>query len=208
MYTNLRLFTWKSRRRSQAEKEVTQSASGNSSDLRQVTCLRGKRQARHVVVFFLSFFLLNRHARARKTECQSLAFLWEPPAYCSVCPAQQTTPLQRWVLTRLFVNMTCEHNDQTVPLHRRQGIEKGCSSVTNLCLTLLRPHGLQSSRLLCPWNFLGKNTGVGCHFLLQGIFPDQDQIQVSCTGRQILYHWATRAEKGPTYWSLFSEMWL
>ena len=27
--------------------------------------------------------------------------------------------------------------------------------------------------LLCPWDFLGKNTGVGCHFLLQGIFPTQ-----------------------------------
>ena len=25
----------------------------------------------------------------------------------------------------------------------------------------------------CPWNFPGKNTGVGCHFLLQGIFPTQ-----------------------------------
>ena len=33
----------------------------------------------------------------------------------------------------------------------------------------LQPHGLES-RLLCPWNFPGKNTGVGCHFLLQGIF--------------------------------------
>ena len=28
-------------------------------------------------------------------------------------------------------------------------------------------------RLLCPWNFLGKNTGMGCHFLLQGIVPTQ-----------------------------------
>ena len=26
---------------------------------------------------------------------------------------------------------------------------------------------------LCPWKFSGKNTGVGCHFLLQGIFPTQ-----------------------------------
>ena len=25
--------------------------------------------------------------------------------------------------------------------------------------------------LLCPWAFPGRNTGVGCHFLLQGIFP-------------------------------------
>ena len=35
----------------------------------------------------------------------------------------------------------------------------------------LWPHGLKSSRLLCPWDFPGKNTGVGSHFLLQGIFP-------------------------------------
>ena len=27
-----------------------------------------------------------------------------------------------------------------------------------------------TDRLLCTWNFAGKNTGVGCHFLLQGIF--------------------------------------
>ena len=26
---------------------------------------------------------------------------------------------------------------------------------------------------LCPWDSPGKNTGVGCHFLLQGIFPTQ-----------------------------------
>ena len=29
-----------------------------------------------------------------------------------------------------------------------------------------RPHGLQPIRLLCPWDFPGKNTGVGCHRLL------------------------------------------
>ena len=37
----------------------------------------------------------------------------------------------------------------------------------------LRSHGLQPTRLLCPWDSPGKNTGVGCHFLLQGIFPTQ-----------------------------------
>ena len=37
----------------------------------------------------------------------------------------------------------------------------------------LRPHGLQPARLLCPWDFPDKNTGMGCHFLLQGIFPIQ-----------------------------------
>ena len=34
----------------------------------------------------------------------------------------------------------------------------------------LRSHGLLPARLLCPWNYPGKNTGVGCHSLLQGIF--------------------------------------
>ena len=32
----------------------------------------------------------------------------------------------------------------------------------------LRPYGLSPARLLCPWNSPGKNTGVGCHALLQG----------------------------------------
>ena len=31
----------------------------------------------------------------------------------------------------------------------------------------LQPHGVQTSRLLCPWSFPGKNTGVGCHSHLQ-----------------------------------------
>ena len=33
-----------------------------------------------------------------------------------------------------------------------------------------RPHRLEPAGLLCPWDSPGKNTGVGCHFLLQGIF--------------------------------------
>ena len=33
----------------------------------------------------------------------------------------------------------------------------------------LRPHGLQPTRLLCPWDFPGKSTWVGCHCLLQEI---------------------------------------
>ena len=37
----------------------------------------------------------------------------------------------------------------------------------------LQPYGLQPARLLCPWDSAGKNTGVGSHSLLQGIFPTQ-----------------------------------
>ena len=42
-------------------------------------------------------------------------------------------------------------------------------SVIKSGLTLLRPHGLQPARQLCPWDFPGKNTGVDC----QGIFKTQ-----------------------------------
>ena len=45
----------------------------------------------------------------------------------------------------------------------------------------LRPYGRQPTRLLCPWNSPGKNTGMGCHALLQGIFPTQGlNLCLSC----------------------------
>ena len=38
----------------------------------------------------------------------------------------------------------------------------------------LGPRALYAVRFLCPWDFPGKNTGVGCHFILQGIFLTQE----------------------------------
>ena len=51
----------------------------------------------------------------------------------------------------------------------------------------LRPHGLQHTRLLCPWNSPGKNTGVGCHSLSQRIFPTEGSNPGLLHCRQILY---------------------
>ena len=39
-----------------------------------------------------------------------------------------------------------------------------------------RPHGLQATRLLHPWDFQGKSTGVGCHCLLRGYFPNNSYL--------------------------------
>ena len=44
-----------------------------------------------------------------------------------------------------------------------------------------------TTRLLCPWNYPGKNTGVGCHALLQGIFPTQGLNACLLCCRWILY---------------------
>ena len=54
-----------------------------------------------------------------------------------------------------------------------------CCLVAKSCLTL-QPCGLQPTRLLCLCDFPDKNTGVGCHFLVQGPSQPRDQTWISC----------------------------
>ena len=67
--------------------------------------------------------------------------------------------------------------------HTASGIAFLCVCSAVFCT--LRSHGLQPVVLLCPWNFLGKNTGVGCHFLLHFFslffnkFPSQNNTGLS-----------------------------
>ena len=51
----------------------------------------------------------------------------------------------------------------------------------------LQPHGLWPTRLLCPWDSLGKNIGVDCHSLLQRLFLTQGLNSGLLHCRQILY---------------------
>ena len=71
--------------------------------------------------------------------------------------------------------------------------------VTQLCLTLCDPMDLKPTRLLCPWNSPGKNTGVGCHSFLQAIFLTQGSNMglLNCTW--ILYHLSKRLNKYNIY---------
>ena len=50
---------------------------------------------------------------------------------------------------------------------------------TQLCSDSLLPHRQQPASLLCPWDFPGKNAGVGCHFLLQWLFPTNQGLDPS-----------------------------
>ena len=57
---------------------------------------------------------------------------------------------------------------------RHSGAQIGhVRKVTSVISDSVRHYGSQSSRLLCTWDSPGKNTGVDCHALLQGIFPTQ-----------------------------------
>ena len=57
---------------------------------------------------------------------------------------------------------------------------------------LFATRGLQPARLLCPSNSPGKSSGVGCHSLLQGMFPTQGLSPVSCFARGLFIVWAAR----------------
>ena len=98
------------------------------------------------------------------------------------------------------------------PAHRPQTVEllslynhMSHFLIINL-LTFVCAQSSQSRLTLCdpmdsspsgeePWDSPPKNTGVGCHALLQGIFPTQGSkphLQHLLHCRWILYHWATR----------------
>ena len=65
-----------------------------------------------------------------------------------------------------------------------------CESESVCCSVLfksLQLHGLQPPRLLCPWTSPGKNSGVGNHALLQGIFLPQGSNLGPLPCRQIFY---------------------
>ena len=61
-----------------------------------------------------------------------------------------------------------------------------------------RPHGLWPTRLLHSWDSPGKSTGVGCHFLLQGIFPTQGLNPGLPHCRQTLYHLSHQGSLNPS----------
>ena len=63
----------------------------------------------------------------------------------------------------------------------------------------LRPHGLSPARLLHTWDFPGMTIGVGCHFVLQGIFLTQGSNPGLLYCRRTLYHLSHQGSK--TFWS-------
>ena len=65
-----------------------------------------------------------------------------------------------------------------------------CCFIATLCPTLYHPVNCSPPGSSVHGISPGKNTGVGCWFFLQGIFPAQGSNCI-CIGTQILYHWAT-----------------
>ena len=80
-----------------------------------------------------------------------------------------------------------------------------CVHVYSAMFDSLWPHGLKPARLPCLRKFPGKNTRVGCHFLLQEIFLTQGWNLYFLLSRQILYHWSTWKAQLPVYTLLIGD---
>ena len=106
---------------------------------------------------------------------------------------------RRGILILFFYLLSVPHGMRDLSSPTRDRTHAPCSgdtgSVESYPLVLLvaqscptlQPHELQPIRLFCPWDFPGKDTGVGCHFLLQGIFLSQGLNPGLLHCRQTLY---------------------
>ena len=66
----------------------------------------------------------------------------------------------------------------------------------------VRPHRHQPTRLPCPWDSLGKNNGVGCHFILQCV-----KVKSFSCVRLLVTPWTTAYQAGPSMGFSRQEHW-
>ena len=85
--------------------------------------------------------------------------------YCISCTQFKMQAL--WVICRLFIR----YRWKVVGVFGL--LQICCCCLVAVVSDPLRLHGPYPNRLLCSWDCPGKNTGVSCHFLLQGIFLTQ-----------------------------------
>ena len=79
----------------------------------------------------------------------------------------------KWALGSIAVNKASECEGSPVVAAAAKSLQS--------CPTLCDPHRWQPTRLPRPWNSPGKNTGVGCHFLLQRMkVKSESKVSQSC----------------------------
>ena len=107
----------------------------------------------------------------------------QPPLWVLLllCPSKAFSGLWYWRLTA----PTLKGNDSSTRNSLAKQVQLFSHSVV---VHSLRPHGLLSTRLLCPWDSPGKSTGVVCHTFSRGSSRLRDQNCISCIGRWALCH--------------------
>ena len=102
------------------------------------------------------------------------------------------------VLNALFHPHILPVNSQPALVFSSTVLSLGTTDIcvcTQSCLTLCNPLDYNLPGSSVHWDFSGKNTGVGCHFLFQGISWSRDRTRVSCISciaAGFFTHWAIR----------------
>jgi len=121
------------------------------------------------------------------------------PAYLYLSRRGRDALVTWWALSgqQPWLPMSCWHCPQSLSpslrhIHTSHIYTHRSCLVAQSRLTLCNPMDCSLPGSSVLGIFLGKNTGVGCHFLLQGIFLTRNRTYISCIGSQILYLWASR----------------
>ena len=145
----------------------------------------------------LSLFPLHRDGSWGKDchcHCHHMPWISLSSWIWPKCSSGNHDHCSQWLLSLWSVVCWCWECESSSPLTRTPGMF-ACKLSGSVMSDSLWPHGL--------WDFPGKSTGVGCHFLLQGI--NTGLSCVSCIGRWVLYH-CTTWEAPPTVWQVHKPL--
>ena len=93
---------------------------------------------------------------------------------------QKTNFLKSWSSPKRERIVCRVQNNNQITASRKVAAAAAAAKSLQSCPTL-RPHRRQTTRLLCPWDSPGKNTGVGCRFLLQCMkVKGESEVTQSC----------------------------
>ena len=82
------------------------------------------------------------------------------------------------ILNPIIIQSSCI---PSLVLSQEQILLYPAAAVTSVVSDSVRPHRRRPTRLPCPWDSPGKNTGVGCHFLLQCMkVKSESEVTQSC----------------------------
>ena len=116
----------------------------------------------------------SKYSNTRKGKCKWSRILWKKKDRNCFFMDQKIL-IDKWVRGSIFYSKVSEIGfiyAMYCTLYAA-GSKSACMCACSVVSDSLLPHGLQPTRLICPWNFTGKITGVGCHFLLLRIFLTQ-----------------------------------
>ena len=129
-----------------------------------------------------TYFLIVLESRSLKSRCPQALLPSEGSGEILCLFLMFSDRWEPWA--PLYFSEFCFHHHGVFPLcvfpykdHIRFNV---CVCACSVVFNSLWPHGLWLIRLLCPWDFPGKNSGVGCHFLLWESSWPRDRIHIPC----------------------------